>query len=46
MVILPLFWGVIGGWDHGWGMTADMTFADFNSGLILTDAEAQFASDK
>jgi hypothetical protein len=33
-------------WTHGWDSTAAMTFADFNSNNLLTDAQVAFAVDK
>ena len=27
-------------WNHGWATASDMTFADFNSDTLLTDAQA------
>jgi hypothetical protein len=27
-------------WDHSWSTTGAMTFADFNSNTLLTDAQA------
>lgn len=31
-------------WQHSWKSTSEMTFADFNSATVLTDAELDFAS--
>jgi hypothetical protein len=27
-------------WEHGWASASEMTFADFNSNTVLTDAQA------
>eukprot|EP01079_Euglenida_sp_SAG-EU17-18_P004402 gene4402-4658_t len=35
-----------GKWAHGWATSADMTFADFNSPKLLTDAQVKFVSSK
>ena len=33
-------------WNHGWGSTAEMTFADFNSNQVLTDPQLNFVNEK
>jgi hypothetical protein len=38
--------GASAGWQHGWDTTAAMTFADYNSDKLLTDAQARFVAAK
>ena len=33
-------------WNHGWATAGSMTFADFNSNTLLTDAQAADAAAK
>jgi hypothetical protein len=48
MSIVPAHAGTLdaGRWKHGWNTTAAMTFADFNSDQILSDAQAHFVAAK
>eukprot|EP00729_Bicosta_minor_P005885 gene5885-30384_t len=47
LALLPLMAGVsLSEWNHGWGSTAEMTFADFNSNQVLTDQQLNFVNEK